>query len=95
VQLYQHGVIDVPVECAFDRLQISLVAVRGIYVRLVEGRFGTRAQDVEQLIESVAAQCGETIVCTGAAAAAALGGAQTFVESKTTVTCVMRRFLLD
>src|SRR5918994_1950044 len=50
-----------------------LRAGRGIYVRPVESRFGVRAPSVEKVIEAVAAQRGETIVPSGAAAANTLG----------------------
>jgi hypothetical protein len=50
-----------------------LRAGRGIYVRPVESRFGVRAPAVEKVIEAVAAQRGETIVPSGAAAANTLG----------------------
>ena len=48
-------------------------AGRGVYLRPVVSRFGTRAPSVEEAIEALAIQRGETIVSTGAAAANALG----------------------
>lgn len=48
-------------------------AGRGVYVRLVASRFGTRAPSVEQAVEALASQRGEVIVPSGAAAANALG----------------------
>ncbi|ARQ62201.1 UNVERIFIED_ORG: hypothetical protein GGD48_005499 [Rhizobium etli] len=48
-------------------------AGRGIYVRLVKSRFGSRPPTVEQVVEAVAQQRGEIIVPSGAAAANALG----------------------
>jgi hypothetical protein len=48
-------------------------ASRGVYLRPVTSRFGTRAPSVEQTVEALAAQRGETIVPNGAAAANALG----------------------
>lgn len=46
---------------------------RGVYLRPLPGRFGTRSPTVEQAIKALAASTGETIVPTGAAAANALG----------------------
>lgn len=48
-------------------------AGRGIYIRPINGRFGTRAPSVEQAVEAIASQRGEVIVPNGAAAANALG----------------------
>lgn len=48
-------------------------AGRGLYLRPVKNRFGTRAPSTEKTIEGVSAQRGETIVPSGAAAANALG----------------------
>ncbi len=48
-------------------------AGRGIYLRPIETRFGIRSPSVEQAIEMLAAQRGETIVSNGAVAANALG----------------------
>lgn len=48
-------------------------AGRGVYLRPVTSRFGTRAPSVEQAMEALAAQRGEVIVSNGAAAANALG----------------------
>ena len=50
-----------------------LRAGRGLYVRPIESRFGTRAPSVEKIIEAVGAQRGEVIASNGAAAANALG----------------------
>lgn len=47
-------------------------AGRGIYMRPVKSRFGRRPPTVEQPVEAVAQQRGETIVSSGAAAANAL-----------------------
>jgi hypothetical protein len=46
---------------------------RGVYLRSVATRFGTRAPSVEQSIQALATLRGETIVVSGAAAANALG----------------------
>lgn len=48
-------------------------AGRGVYLRPIASRFGTRAPSVEQAVEALAAQRGEVIVPNGAAAANALG----------------------
>ena len=48
-------------------------AGRGIYMRPIASRFGTRAPSVEQAVEAIASQKGEIIVSNGAAAANALG----------------------
>lgn len=48
-------------------------AGRGVYLRPVTSRFGTRAPSVEQAVEALATQRGEIIVPNGAAAANALG----------------------
>jgi len=46
---------------------------RGLYVRPIESRFGSRAPSAAKTVESLAAQRGETIVVHGALAANALG----------------------
>ena len=48
-------------------------AGRGVYLRPVTSRFGTRAPSVEQAVKALAVQRGEVIVPNGAAAANALG----------------------
>lgn len=48
-------------------------AGRGLYLLPVTNRFGTRAPSVEQVVEAIAAQRGEVIVSSGAAAANSLG----------------------
>jgi hypothetical protein len=48
-------------------------AGRGVYLLPVTSRFGTRAPSVEQAVEAIAAQRGEVIVSSGAAAANNLG----------------------
>lgn len=48
-------------------------AGRGVYLRPISSRFGSRAPSVEQAVEAVAQQRGEVIVSNGAAAANALG----------------------
>jgi hypothetical protein len=64
------------VDQALSRLQRRgqlLRAGRGLYVRPVNSRFGSRAPSVESLLESVATRTGETIVANGAASANKLG----------------------
>lgn len=48
-------------------------AGRGVYLRPVKNRFGTRAPSAAKAIEGLSARMGETIVPNGAAAANALG----------------------
>lgn len=48
-------------------------AGRGVYLLPVTSRFGSRAPSVEQAVEALAAQRGEIIVSSGAAAANSLG----------------------
>ncbi|MGI4730631.1 MAG: DUF6088 family protein, partial [Janthinobacterium lividum] len=48
-------------------------AGRGVYLRPVTSRFGTRAPSVQQAVEALASQRGEVIVTSGAAAANMLG----------------------
>jgi predicted transcriptional regulator of viral defense system len=50
-----------------------LRAGRGLYVRPVSSRFGSRAPSVKSLLEAVATRSGETIVPSGAASANKLG----------------------
>ncbi|NKK01210.1 hypothetical protein GFL63_20880 [Rhizobium leguminosarum bv. viciae] len=64
------------VDQALSRLQRRgqlLRAGRGLYVRPVNSRFGSRAPSVESLLEFVATRTGETIVASGAASASKLG----------------------
>lgn len=46
---------------------------RGVYIRPVTGRYGTRASSVEQAVRAFAKLQGEVIVPSGAAAANSLG----------------------
>ena len=48
-------------------------AGRGVYLRPIESRFGTRAPSVERAVEALAKHRGEIIVSAGAAAANRLG----------------------
>ena len=64
------------VDQALSRLvrRASLMrAGRGIYIRPVESRFGTRPPAASKVIEGIAAQRGESMVPHGAAAANELG----------------------
>lgn len=48
-------------------------AGRGVYLRYIASRFGTRTPSVEQAIAAIASQKGETIALSGATVANALG----------------------
>jgi hypothetical protein len=64
------------VDQALSRLAVRgklLRARRGMYLRPIESRFGTRAPSVEKVVEATAVQNSETIVSSGAAAANRLG----------------------
>lgn len=64
------------VDQALSRLEASGALMRidrGVYVRPVETRFGTRAPAPEKVVASLASARAETIVSHGAAAANALG----------------------
>lgn len=64
------------VDQALSRLAVRgklLRARRGMYLRPVENRFGTRAPAVEKVVEATAVRTSETIVSSGAAAANRLG----------------------
>lgn len=64
------------IDQALSRLSMRgqlLRAGRGLYVRPITSRFGSRAPSVETLIESVATRSGETIVPSGAASANKFG----------------------
>lgn len=64
------------VDQALSRLAKSgalLRVGRGLYVRVIESRFGTRPPQTEKLVEAIAEVLGETVASHGAAAANALG----------------------
>lgn len=64
------------VDQALSRLARSgelLRAGRGVYVLPVKGRFGTRAPEIDKVVQEWASQRGESVVGNGAAAANALG----------------------
>lgn len=68
---------------------------RGLYVRPLATRFGTRAPAVSKVVEALAAKHGETVVPHGAAAANALGlSAQVPVRSVYLTSGPSRRLTL-
>lgn len=59
------------VDQALSRLAVRgrlIRAGRGVYLRPIASRFGTRSPSVEQAVEALASQRGEVIVPSGAAA---------------------------
>ena len=72
LHLGNRSAVDQALSRLAERGQLIRVG-RGVYLRPVTSRFGTRAPSVEQAVEALAAQRGEIIVSTGAAAANALG----------------------
>lgn len=72
LHLGNRAAIDQSLSRLVQRGQL-LRAGRGLYVRPVASRFGTRAPSVEKVVEAVGAHRGEIIASTGAAAANALG----------------------
>lgn len=70
--LGNRAAVDQALSRLTERAQL-IRAGRGIYLRPVASRFGTRAPSVEQTVEALASQRGEVIVSNGAAAANALG----------------------
>ena len=80
VPLYAKAFLHLGSRAAIDQALSRLVrrggllrAGRGLYVRPVETRFGTRAPSVPAVLEALAATTGETIAAHGAAAANSLG----------------------
>jgi hypothetical protein len=78
--LYAKALLHLGSRAAIDQALSRLVrrgqllrAGRGLYVRPVETRFGTRAPRVPAVLEALTAATGETIVAHGAAAANSLG----------------------
>jgi len=55
------------------RLGSLMRAGRGLYIRPIESRFGTRAPVASKVVEAIAAQRGESVAPHGAAAANELG----------------------
>ena len=72
LHLGNRSAVDQALSRLTERGQLIRVG-RGVYLRLITGRFGTRVPSVEQAVEALANQRGETIVSSGAAAANALG----------------------
>ena len=78
--LYAKALLHLGNRAAIDQALSRLVrrgrllrAGRGLYVRPVETRFGTRAPTVSAVLEALTATTGETIAAHGAAAANSLG----------------------
>jgi hypothetical protein len=78
--LYAKALLHLGSRAAIDQALSRLVrrggllrAGRGLYVRPVETRFGTRAPSVPAVLEALTATTGETIAAHGAAAANSLG----------------------
>lgn len=78
--LYAKALLHLGSRAAIDQALSRLVrrgvllrAGRGLYVRPVETRFGTRAPSVPAVLEALTVATGETIAAHGAAAANALG----------------------
>lgn len=72
LHLGKRAAVDQALSRLAERGQL-IRAGRGIYLRPVESRFGTRTPSVERSVEALAKQRGEVIVSTGAAAANTLG----------------------
>ena len=72
LHLGNRAAVDQALSRLAEREQL-IRAGRGVYLRPVASRFGTRAPSVQQAVEALASQRGETIVSNGAAAANALG----------------------
>lgn len=72
LHLGNRAAVDQALSRLAERGQLIRVG-RGVYLRPVASRFGTRAPSVEQAVEALASQRGEVIVSNGVAAANALG----------------------
>ncbi|WP_341485629.1 DUF6088 family protein [Thioclava sp. GXIMD4215] len=72
LHLGKRAAVDQALSRLAERGQL-LRAGRGVYLRPVQTRFGTRGPSVEQAVEALAQQRGEVIVPSGIAAANALG----------------------
>lgn len=72
LHLGSRAAVDQALKRLEERKQLMRI-FRGIYVRPIETRFGTRAPAPEKVVEGLAAVQAETIVSHGAAAANALG----------------------
>ena len=72
LHLGNRAAVDQALSRLVGRKQLVRIG-RGVYLRPVTTRFGTKAPSVEQAIAALATQRGEIIVSTAAAAANALG----------------------
>ena len=72
LHLGNRAAIDQALSRLTERGQL-IRAGRGVYMRPIASRFGTRAPSVEQAVGALATQKGEVIASSGAAAANALG----------------------
>lgn len=72
LHLGSRAAVDQSLSRLVQRKQL-MRAGRGLYVRPVETRFGTRPPSIANLVEALASSKGETIASHGAAAANALG----------------------
>lgn len=72
LHLGERAAVDQALSRLVKRGQL-LRAARGIYVRPVTSRFGTRAPSVDRVVEAVAQSKNETVALQGAAAANHLG----------------------
>lgn len=72
LHLGKRAAVDQALSRLAERGQL-IRAGRGVYLRPIESRFGTRTPSVERAVEALAKQRGEVIVSTGAAAANTLG----------------------
>ncbi|WP_258120450.1 DUF6088 family protein [Mesorhizobium onobrychidis] len=72
LHLGNRAAVDQALSRLVERGQL-IRADRGVYLRPVTSRFGTRSPSVEQAVEALASQRGEVIVSSGAAAANTLG----------------------
>ena len=72
LHLGNRAAVDQALSRLTERRQL-IRAGRGVYLRPITSRFGTRTPSVEQAVEALANQKGEIIVSNGAAAANTLG----------------------
>jgi len=72
LHLGNRAAVDQALSRLHERGQL-IRAGRGIYMKAIRSRFGSRPPTVEQAVEAIAHQRGEVIVSNGAAAANALG----------------------
>ena len=68
LHLGNRAAVDQALSRLTERRQL-IRAGRGVYLRPITSRFGTRTPSVEQAVEALANQKGEIIVSNGAAAA--------------------------